>query len=468
MRAVIRGHAGFTRTATDDVCEVESEMAGQAELEEEEGEREGGSNVKRDSPRQRQTARTYFTDTLSGRYCATNWYHGNYGFESGPHFAASSAPALLGFDDEIAEYCIAELPANATFLTHQQRLECYAQRYSDLLLGYCNGKLKECDWKALEWHWQNHGRFEKREFGCPHVQYCTQANFNLLNLVDEDKVPYNMCRNLEWQMCAAQGHLPGQGGIIGGWAASIAAERGASVLLADKDPTAHSNGSSHGDGRIWRFAYAEEEYVDMMAHSLPLWHRLQHVASPSSPLLASTGGLTIFTPPSPEHSGLLSLCDRRGIAYEALSASQVSRRFPQLQLLPGQQAIFQEQSGALFASRCVSACHDYVRALGGDADTRFRLCGLRNEEGIYTLLGADGREHRASSVILAPGAWISELSQTLFGLHLPTRVSAEVVSYFAPEKGTQLDHSFRAMPVFLCDEDNGLGRFGYYGMPVID
>lgn len=112
-------------------------------------------------------------------------------------------------------YCsrsIAELPENATFLTHQQRLVCYAQRYSDLLLGYCNGKLKECDWKALEQHWQNHGRFEKREFGCPHVQYCTQANFNLLNLVDEDKVPYNMCRNLEWQVCAAQGRLPGQGG----------------------------------------------------------------------------------------------------------------------------------------------------------------------------------------------------------------------------------------------------------------
>lgn len=64
---------------------------------------------KRDSPRQRQTARTYFTDTLSGRYCATNWYHGNYGFEGGPHFAASSAPALLGFDDEIAEYWYAFL-----------------------------------------------------------------------------------------------------------------------------------------------------------------------------------------------------------------------------------------------------------------------------------------------------------------------------------------------------------------------
>ena len=26
------------------------------------------------------------------------------------------------------------------------------------------------------------------------------------------QVPYNLCRNLEWQVCAAKGKLPGQGG----------------------------------------------------------------------------------------------------------------------------------------------------------------------------------------------------------------------------------------------------------------
>lgn len=29
-----------------------------------------------------------------------------------------------------------------------------------------------------------------------------------------DRVPYNVCRNLEWQVCAAQGMLPGQGGRV--------------------------------------------------------------------------------------------------------------------------------------------------------------------------------------------------------------------------------------------------------------
>jgi len=37
---------------------------------------------------------------------------------------------------------------------------------------------------------------------------CDNAGFNILNLFGH--VPYNMCRNFEWQMCAALGELDGQ------------------------------------------------------------------------------------------------------------------------------------------------------------------------------------------------------------------------------------------------------------------
>ena len=36
-----------------------------------------------------------------------------------------------------------------------------------------------------------------------------RANVNILSLYG-DKIPYNTCRNIEWQMCAARGSLPGQ------------------------------------------------------------------------------------------------------------------------------------------------------------------------------------------------------------------------------------------------------------------
>jgi hypothetical protein len=99
---------------------------------------------------------TYFWDIDQGRYCQTNWYTGNWGRlgRQIPTFSAR-APALLGFDEDIDDFCDA----------------------SD----QCGG----------------------------HAYCCVRNNLNILSIYG-DEVPYNICRNLEWQVCAAQGLLPGQ------------------------------------------------------------------------------------------------------------------------------------------------------------------------------------------------------------------------------------------------------------------
>lgn len=40
---------------------------------------------------------------------------------------------------------------------------------------------------------------------------CVTSNHNILSLYG-DEIRYNTCRNLEWQVCAAKGALPGQQG----------------------------------------------------------------------------------------------------------------------------------------------------------------------------------------------------------------------------------------------------------------
>ena len=54
---------------------------------------------------------------------------------------------------------------------------------------------------------QHCGSETARRLGAPTA--CALANFNVLS-VEERR--YNLCRNLEWQACAARGLLPGQGG----------------------------------------------------------------------------------------------------------------------------------------------------------------------------------------------------------------------------------------------------------------
>ncbi|KAL1510991.1 hypothetical protein AB1Y20_005816 [Prymnesium parvum] len=105
----------------------------------------------------------FFDAAWDGRSCGRNWYTGNAGSlgqpDGGPdkrwvrpHFTAA-APALLGFDRNI--------------------------------------------------NWQCDGRDDY------HAEACVKHNLNILSLYGNE-VPYNMCRNLEWQICAAKGQLPGQ------------------------------------------------------------------------------------------------------------------------------------------------------------------------------------------------------------------------------------------------------------------
>lgn len=110
--------------------------------------------VKRDDKTRRQSASTFFRETYRGTACRSNWYEGNNGelgeIDHVPMFSGNEAPALLGFDESIDAYC-------------QSRQQGNNLRY----------------------------------FG--HAGACVNANTNILSLYG-DRVPYNICRNLEWQV----------------------------------------------------------------------------------------------------------------------------------------------------------------------------------------------------------------------------------------------------------------------------
>lgn len=106
----------------------------------------------------------FFAAAMRGDSCGRNWYEGNngpLGYGNGgptqdwvwPHFSRN-APALLGFDENIDGWCHSSGGAN-------------------------------------------------------HAPDCVRRNYNILSLYPEWR--WNVCRNFEWQLCAALGRLPGQG-----------------------------------------------------------------------------------------------------------------------------------------------------------------------------------------------------------------------------------------------------------------
>ncbi|MBM3669442.1 MAG: FAD-dependent oxidoreductase [Actinobacteria bacterium] len=64
----------------------------------------------------------------------------------------------------------------------------------------------------------------------------------------------------------------------GGMGAATAwqlAKRGRSVAVLEQFEHLHRWGSSHGQTRIFRFAYRDPRYTELAQYSLPLWRELE-------------------------------------------------------------------------------------------------------------------------------------------------------------------------------------------------
>lgn len=256
------------------------------------------------------------------------------------------------------------------------------------------------------------------------------------------------------------------GGIVGAWAAVRAAVKGASVALVEQFARGHTRGSSHGDGRIWRMAYEEDLYVDMMEQSLSLWSNLE--ANTGATVMQQTGMLCFedaATSGTMSLNALMSLFEKRGVAHERLDGSAVREKFPkQFGGVPDDaDAVYLDAAGALFATKAVEATWQLAEALGVQT---FEGRQLQRLDAGHALC-SDGLALEArQAIILAPGAWLTAAARDMCGIDIPTRITAECVSYHMPKSE---DYSLEAgMPVFTMRVDNGLGPHGYYGIPKID
>ena len=106
--------------------------------------------------------------------CDRNWYSAIPPKHLAKHVPTmeADAPSVLGFDDDIKDYCMA--------INH----------YSDV----------------QRWRLNASAPTSRRRLGSASTE-CARANRTMLEMDDDE---YNSCRNLEWQTCAARGRVPGQ------------------------------------------------------------------------------------------------------------------------------------------------------------------------------------------------------------------------------------------------------------------
>jgi N-methyl-L-tryptophan oxidase len=248
------------------------------------------------------------------------------------------------------------------------------------------------------------------------------------------------------------------GGIVGTSTADALLRKGEKVLLIEQFDPGHTRGSSHGDGRIIRFAYAESLYVQMAQLAYPAWEQLAQRTGKR--FVIPTGGWDCGPDDSVQLAELEANFRHFGIPYERLTANESNKRFPQFHLPEGSAAIYQADAGVVKASAAVLALWDLIEAQGGATLKKTRVTEIETTDNQVTVRTSEGT-YVAPRVVIATGSWSQKvLAQT--GLALPLVPTQELVAYFAAADG--VDHRVGAMPVFIDYHSDD----AFYGLPQVD
>lgn len=252
-------------------------------------------------------------------------------------------------------------------------------------------------------------------------------------------------------------------GGIGSAAAYWASRRlGSDVLGIEQFELGHDRGGSEDHSRIIRLSYHTQAYVELAKAAYEAWEQVE--VDSGEQLLLRTGGLDLA--PADASIGLdgyRTSMTAAGVPFEELNAAEVMRRWPQWRLPDDVSALFQERSGIAMASRANATHRLLATENGATLIDGVEVTAIR-EVGDEVEIEADGRVHRAASLIIAAGAWTNRLLLHL-GVDFPLEVTLEQVVYMEPEDPLAF-HASR-FPIWIWMDEPSFYGFPIFGEPAV-
>jgi sarcosine oxidase len=249
-------------------------------------------------------------------------------------------------------------------------------------------------------------------------------------------------------------------GVMGSAAAYHLAKAGQRTLLLERFEIGHTQGSSHGESRIFRFAYNNPNYARLAMQCLPLWRALE--AESGQRLLEVIGGLDMTHDPA-HYADVDAVADaltQVGACFEVLDAQALTARYPQWRLGDAARAVFSPDSGFLRATRCVQVM--VAQAAQHGAVVHEREPAIEIIPGQPVEVVTEQGRYRADKLIITGGAWVNALL-AFVGLRLPVTVSQEQVTYFRP-LGDPAQFRADRFPIFI----HWQSPTPAYGFPIVD
>lgn len=249
----------------------------------------------------------------------------------------------------------------------------------------------------------------------------------------------------------------GAGGA-GSAAAYELARRGREVLLLEQFGVGHDRGSSHGHSRIFRFAYAEPEYVRLAQAAFGAWRELE--ADAGMPLLTLTGGLDLGPAGTASLEQTEHALRAMGAAFDKLDAECLMRRFPQWRVPQDWIGIFSPDAGIVNPTQSVEVMVALAQGYGARLLERTPVQSLDLSQAGSPRVLTDRGFFSCHRLIVAAGAWLPKLVPELSpGL----RVTQEATVFFKPK--TLEPFSPERFPIFI-NHLSTEGLTDVYGFPV--
>ena len=246
-------------------------------------------------------------------------------------------------------------------------------------------------------------------------------------------------------------------GAFGGWTSLHLLERGARVTLLDAWGPGNSRASSGGETRIMRGTYGPDQpYTSLAARALKLWTKYERRWNRQ--FLHRTGVLWMVSSRDDEFErGSPPTLREAGIKFHELSASQMKKRWPQINFEGVYWGIHEPECGYLDARvSCQAVADAFVSQGGMYRQVAVSADGLETTP-VRSLTLADGSRLKADYYVFACGPWLGKMfPQTVGELIRPTK--QDIFFFGLPAGNSQLTDAH--LPVW---GDHGQ-RF-LYGIP---
>jgi sarcosine oxidase len=247
-------------------------------------------------------------------------------------------------------------------------------------------------------------------------------------------------------------------GAMGASAALHLATQGASVLILDRFTPPHDQGSSHGETRLLRVAYAEgAKYVPFVKRAIHLWRALEERTG--AELFCQSGVIYAGSPSSEFISRARDSSQTHNVKLQTIDHSDLAEIAPQFAPPSDWDILFESDGGYLYVEKCVSHMLKLAEQHGARTAMGTRVKDICRNNGSYRI-NTDIGNFDADSVIVTAGAWAADL---LPELSKKLTLQRRVLHWFDSSQGDFSGQSgFKPFVAHIADSDSW-----YYGFPDV-